>query len=121
MGLYVSQWFRSFGRVQETMYKEQYEKILNENVKQSSKKLKTESFIFQQDSDSNTRQRTLANGLSRTVSIASSAPDMNPIEYIWDELERQMKPYSPKNKDELWSVIQKESIKKSSRSLSTQC
>ena len=33
---------------------------------------------------------------------------MNPIEHIWDELERRLKPYSPKNKDELWSIIQEE-------------
>ncbi|CAF4939197.1 unnamed protein product, partial [Rotaria sp. Silwood1] len=31
-----------------------------------------------------------------------------PIEHIWDELERRLKPYSPKNKDELWSIIQQE-------------
>ena len=30
-----------------TMYKEQYEKILNENITQSAKNLKMESFIFQ--------------------------------------------------------------------------
>ena len=34
-----------------TMHKEKYEKILAENVKQSTKKLKMRSFTFQQDND----------------------------------------------------------------------
>ena len=68
----------------------------------------------------NARQGILVSRWSRTVSTLSNGQlnlqDMNPIEHIWDELERRMKPYLPKNKDELWSIIQK----KSPRSLSTQ-
>ncbi|CAM2719031.1 unnamed protein product [Rotaria socialis] len=36
------------------------------------------------------------------------SPDLNPIEHIWDELERRLKPHSPKNKNELWNIMQKE-------------
>ena len=43
--------------IDETIYKEQYEKILVENVKQSAKKLKMLFFIFQQD---NERKHTAA-------------------------------------------------------------
>ena len=39
-------------RIEDNMYEEQYEKILDENIKQSAKKLKMRSFIFQQDIDS---------------------------------------------------------------------
>ena len=33
---------------------------------------------------------------------------MNPIERIWVEAERRLMPYSSKNKDKLWSIIQQE-------------
>lgn len=38
----------------------------------------------------------------------SQSPDINPIEHLWDELEHRMKPYSPKNKEELWRILKHE-------------
>ncbi|CAF4789727.1 unnamed protein product [Rotaria sp. Silwood2] len=98
--------------VEGTMYKEQYEKILTENVKQSAKKLKMKSFIFQQDNDpkhtAGTINDWLVNNRIDNIKWPAQSPDLNPIEHVWDELERRLKPYSPKNKIELWSIIQKE-------------
>ena len=36
------------------------------------------------------------------------SPDMNPIVYLWDELERRMKKHHPKNKGELKEILLKE-------------
>ena len=99
-------------RIEGTIYKEQYERILTENVKQSAKKLKMGSFIFQEDNDlkhtaGNINQWFIKNNVKMIKWLAQSS-DINPIEHIWDELERRLKPYSPKNKDDLWSIIQQE-------------
>ena len=74
--------------------------------------MKIGSFIFQQDNDSkhtagNISEWFVKNRIN-TFKWPAPSPDTNPIEHIWDELERRMRPYSPKNKDEFWSIIQKE-------------
>ena len=33
---------------------------------------------------------------------------MNPIEYLWDEVERRMKKHPPKNEDQLRRIVQVE-------------
>jgi len=40
----------------------------------------------------------------------AQSPDMNPIEHLWDELERRIRSYDPlpKNKEELWEILQTE-------------
>ena len=95
-----------------TMYKEQYEKILVENVKQSAKKLKMRSFIFQQDNDPKHTARTVSkwfvNNKINFLVWRSQSSDLNPIEHLWDELERCMKSYSPKNKEELRTILNHE-------------
>jgi len=99
-------------RVEGIMYKEQYEKILNENIKQSAKKLKMRSFIFQQDNDpkhtAGTINQWFINNRINKLEWPAQSPDLNPIEHVWDELERPLKPYSPKNKEELWAIMQQE-------------
>ncbi|CAF3239743.1 unnamed protein product [Rotaria socialis] len=94
------------------MYKEQYEKILNENIKKSAKKLKLRSFLFQQVNDpkhtAGTISQWFVNNRIDKLKWPPQSPDLNPIEHIWDELERRLKPHSPKNKNELWNIMQKE-------------
>ena len=95
-----------------TMHKEKYEKILAENVKQSAKKIKMRSFTFQQDNDPKhtaaTVSKLFAKNKINVLDWPSQSPDLNPIEHLWDKLERRVKPYSPKNKEELWTTLKYE-------------
>ena len=38
----------------------------------------------------------------------SFSPDLNPIEHLWDELERRLKKHQPKNEKELRELLQVE-------------
>ena len=52
MGLFLSQWARQCVKVDGIMKKEQYIKILEENIKQSAEKLHLkEHWTYQQDND----------------------------------------------------------------------
>ena len=38
----------------------------------------------------------------------SYSPDLNPVEYLWDELDRRLKKHQPKNRQELDNLLMKE-------------
>ena len=40
----------------------------------------------------------------------AQSPDLNPIENLWDELERQVRAHTPlpKNREDLWEILQEE-------------
>lgn len=43
----------------------------------------------------------------------AQSPDLNPIENLWDELDRQVRKHRPlpKNQDDLWNILQEEWLK----------
>ena len=44
----------------------------------------------------------------KTLPWPSYASDLNPIEHLWDELERRLKKRQPKNRQELGSLLMEE-------------
>ncbi|CAF4601995.1 unnamed protein product [Rotaria sp. Silwood2] len=92
---------------------EVYKNILEQNLIQSATKLNLgREMVFQHDNDPKHTSRIVKNwldknGIKRLVWPPFS-PDMNPIEHLWDELERRMKKHQPKNENQLRDILQVE-------------
>ena len=84
---------------------ESYRKILENNLLKSVEKLgMSDDWIFQHDNDLKHRAAIVANWLNRNgverLHWPSFSPDLNPIKYLWDEVERQLKKKQPKSQQE---------------------
>jgi transposase len=74
-------------------------------------------YIFQVDNAPIHKARVVTEWKSdnnvETLPWPAQSPDLNPIENLWDELERQVRARKslPKNREELWSTLQEEWVK----------
>jgi transposase len=90
-----------------------YKDILQNNLFQSAKKLQlNRQMVFQHDNDPKHTAHVVKSwfdkqGIERLIWPPFS-PDMNPIEHLWDELERRMKKNQPKNQDQLRQALRTE-------------
>ncbi|CAM4859450.1 unnamed protein product [Rotaria socialis] len=86
--------------------REIYRDILQKNLFESVKKLNLGSkWVMQHDNDPKHRAHIVTNWLNEKgverLKWPPYSPDLNPIEHMWDELERRMKKEKPKNATEL--------------------
>ena len=91
---------------------EVYRDILDKNLLKSVKKMGMNTqWIFQQDNDPKHTAAIVKNWLDRKrvrrLNWPSFSPDLNPIEHLWDEVERRMKKEQPKNQRELKECLLK--------------
>ena len=89
---------------------EMYRDILQKNLFESVKKLKLgKDWVMQHDNDPKHRAHIVTNWLDREnverLKWPPFSPDLNPIEHIWDEVERRMKKERPKNETELKQAL----------------
>ena len=103
---------------------EMYRRILENNLLDSVKMLSlTNEWIFQHDTDSKHRAAIVTSWLDGNkinhINWRSFSPDLNPIEHLWNEIERRMKKTSPRNVTELneyltriWKSIESRVCKK---------
>ena len=103
---------------------ESYREILENNLLKPVEKLgMSHDWIFQHDNDPKHRTAIVANWLNRNgverLHWPSFSPDLNPIEHLWNEVERQLKKKQPKSENELkeslievWHGIELPTLKK---------
>ena len=116
--------FGNFVFIDRNMTAELYRDILQNNLRQLAKKLKMDNaWWFQHDNDPNHTARIVTTWLDREgiqrLKWPSFSSDMNPIEHLWDEVERRMKNGQPKNEKDLqecltrvWYEIEQPVLKK---------
>lgn len=96
------------------MRKEQYHQILQRSAIPSGINLIGNGFVFQQDNDPKHTSHLCMNylrskesrGVLKYMEWPPQSPDANPIELLWDELDREVRKLRPKSQTHLWECLQ---------------
>ena len=103
---------------------EMYRRILENNLLDSVRMLSLgNGWVFQHHNDPKHRAAVVTTWLNgnniERIKWPSFSPDLNPIEHLWDEVERRMKKTNPRNVTELkeclvriWENIESQVCKK---------
>lgn len=103
-------------RIEGIMRKENYLKILQENILPSGLRLIGPNFTFMHDNDPKHTAVVCKNYLSaqerkknfKVMTWPPQSPDLNPIELLWDELDRRVRKVCPTSKEHLWNILERE-------------
>lgn len=113
-------------RIQGVMRKEQYRDILENEMLSSGLRIFRGKFTFQHDNDPKHTSKLCkeyldklsAEGMLNVMVWPPQSPDLNPIELLWDELDRNVRKICPTSSKHLWDIIQSEWNKISGETLS---
>jgi len=112
-GCFSAQGVGCLAFIDTTMTADGYIKILKDNLHQSAEKMKiSKSFKFYQDNDPKhkaykTREWMLYN-CPKVLETPPQSPDINPIEHLWDYLDRKVHESPISNKNELKQRLKEE-------------
>lgn len=103
-------------KVEGTMKKEDYHSILQKHAKISGLHLIGKGFVLQQDNDPKHTSKLCKNYLQslekknilQNMEWPAQSPDCNPIELLWDELDRRVRKQLITSKVHLWEILQQE-------------
>jgi transposase len=103
------------GRITANIY---IEEILEKNLLPFINSLENENdYIFQEDNapihTARIAKRWKEDNNITSLPWPAQSPDLNPIENLWDELDRKVRKHKPlpKNRDDLWQILQDEWLK----------
>lgn len=96
--------------IDEIMTKEVYLKILQENLLQSAQKMGiSEDFYFQQDNDpkhvAHVVKMWLIHKVPHLLVTPPQSPDLNPIEHLWDHLDKRLRKHVITSKPQLKALL----------------
>lgn len=96
--------------IEDTMDKMRYLEILKENLKKSAEKLGLgNNFYFQQDNDlkhtAYVVRQWISFNIPHILGTPPQSPDLNPIEHLWEELEKRVRTHNISSKAQLKQVL----------------
>lgn len=103
-------------RIEGILKKEDYKNILENSAVPSGIRLIGPGFIFQQDNDPKHTSKLCQSFLKekeqqqvlKIMTWPPQSPDLNPIELLWDQLDRQVRKCCPTSQEDLWRKLQDE-------------
>lgn len=89
-----------------------YADILKNNMLPHAKSKMPRGWTFQQDNDPKHTSKHVKEYMNkakiRLFEWPSQSPDLNPIEHLWEELERRIRSATYRNTNQLWEALQTE-------------
>lgn len=100
-------------RITSIMDKKMYHNILVRHAVPSGIRNIGKGFVFQQDNDPKHTSKLCVNYIKskeeqnvlKFMTWAPQSPDLNPIEKLWDELDRKVRVMAPSNVEALWACL----------------